>query len=184
MTRTAKTTTPATTTTTTTTTPAAWVSLPGEVTLRLLRACNEITAAGKDKLSHVYAATPTTLEATDGYRLIRVTCDQPHGLAVGYYHGSAGAPVAPKADWTPWPDFEPFFPRVDFSDTATPPKTKALQLDARLLASTAEAVRMALSPGRGHDPVVQINVYGPTEPIRISGTYAGITADALLMPRI
>ena len=162
-----------------------------KILARIIRAAGLCTTKAKgERFAHVYAATAHRIEATDGHRMIRIDTVDAHGLTAGRYYAPADAVKRLAADTDPrpvtlddrWPDTDQVQPRKADGDGPC----EALTVDPRSLATTAEAVALALGiPATvkgAHVPHVEVRFFDSLAPARISGTFDGVTVTALLMP--
>jgi hypothetical protein len=156
--------------------------------ISILRGTSEFTSddVTRRNLTHVNVPTPTRIEATDGWRLVRIDTDAPHGLPVGYLDPKAalarakcGAPIeAAAADTFHWPAFDNVLAGTD----APADKPESVGLNPVLLADVAAALADVIGAGKKHAPAITMHTRGALDPVRFDAKANGITAVALLMP--
>jgi hypothetical protein len=145
------------------------------------------THASKDKTrSHLMCVAVTSdrrIEATDGYRAIRVDTDPPHGLPVGLYDAKKLTallkadvmPAAADATLLDWPTLDDIIPKRAESATV-----RALHVNPLYLAQSAEALADVVDDKR--TPVRFQTNADDFSPIRLDAAGPLASALAVVMP--
>lgn len=137
-------------------------------------------------LTHLHVPTANRIEATDGHRLVRIDCETPHGLPVGYVDPKAAlarvkanAPVELVPDDAKYPDFDNVLAGTD----AVADKPEPIGINPILLADVAGALANVIGAGAKVSRACKVNVRGKLDPIRFDAASSdGVRAVALLMP--
>ena len=156
--------------------------------ISILRGAAEFTSdddVTRYNLTHLNVPTPTRIEATDGHRLVRIDCEEPHGLPVGYLDPKAalarlkcGVPVELVPDDAPYPNFDNVLAGTD----APADKPESVGLNPVLLADVAGALADVIGAGKKHAPAITMHTRGALDPVRFDVKANGVRAVALLMP--